>query len=382
MDGIWYYAIAFIVIWLIAFIFKNSIERFGIEVNFPVIMWKTKRLRGFINKIANLAPRFWKMYMNLGIAVSVICMAFMLVSLIYSLNMIMDSPAVSLIIPGVEVPGSPIFIPFFYGFVALATVLIVHEFSHGILARVENINIKSIGLLLFIILPGAFVEPDESEMNECSRPSKLRVYAAGSIANFSLAAIAMVLMIVCSSIIVPAVFNEEGIEINRVVSDSPADGYLKEGMIIQSINDYEINNSDSYVNAVSTLKPNSIINIGTNQGNFSLKGSVNPNNQSLGYIGIQSQSHYSLNQYFDNQIYSPLLWVLIQLPQLFMWIYFLNFAVGSFNLLPMKPLDGGYIFENLMSYIVSDTTLKYISTFLTALVAIIIIFSLIYGFFA
>ena len=70
-------------------------------------------------------------------------------------------------------------------------------------------------------------------------------------------------MIVCSSIIVPAVFNEEGIEINRVVSDSPADGYLKEGMIIQSINDYEINNSDSYVNAVSTLKPNSIINIGT-----------------------------------------------------------------------------------------------------------------------
>ena len=55
MDGIWYYAIAFIVIWLIAFIFKNSIERFGIEVNFPVIMWKTKRLRGFINKIANLA---------------------------------------------------------------------------------------------------------------------------------------------------------------------------------------------------------------------------------------------------------------------------------------------------------------------------------------
>ena len=56
--------------------------------------------------------------------------------------------------------------------------------------------------------------------------------------------------------------------------------------------------------------------------------------------------------------------------------------LGSFNLLPMKPLDGGYIFENLMSYIVSDTTLKYISTFLTALVAIIIIFSLIYGFFA
>ena len=41
---------------------------------------------------------------------------------------------VSIVIPGVEMPGSSIYIPFFYGLIALATVLIVHEFSHGFIA--------------------------------------------------------------------------------------------------------------------------------------------------------------------------------------------------------------------------------------------------------
>ena len=75
----------------------------------------------------------------------------------YSLKTLMDAPTVSLVVPGVEVPGSPIFIPLLAGLIAIATVLIVHEFSHGILSRVEKININSIGLLLFAIIPGAFV---------------------------------------------------------------------------------------------------------------------------------------------------------------------------------------------------------------------------------
>lgn len=379
MNGIWYYAIAFVIIWVIAIVFKKHLEKVGVEVGFPTLMWKTKRLRGFIDKIANLSPRFWKGYMNIGIGVSVVCLVIMFVTLVYSLTMIMDTPSVSLIVPGVDVPGSPIFIPFFYGFVGLATVLVVHEFSHGILARVEKINIKSIGLLLFLILPGAFVEPDEEELNQLSRPSKLRIYAAGSIGNLSLAAIAIILMTICSSCVVPALFHEDGVGIERIVSDSPADSYLKSGMILHSINNCTITDSQSYVAAVSSLKPNSMVSVCTDQGNFSFKGSVNPKNNSLGYMGVQAQIRYALNSGWDNQFFSPLLGFIIQLPQLFMWIAFLNLAIGTFNLLPMKPLDGGYIFENLMSYVMSERILKFLSTFLTALVAIIIVFSLVYG---
>ena len=380
MNGIWYYAIAFVIIWVVAIVFKKYLEGYGVEVTFPVLMWKTQRLRGFIDKIANLSKRFWKWFMNIGIVVSVIFMVIMAITLVYSLTMITTTPSVSLLLPGVDVPGSPIFIPFFYGFVALATVIIVHEFSHGILARVENVSLKSIGLLLFAILPGAFVEPDEEDMENISKPGKLRIYAAGSMGNLSLAAIALVLMMVCSAFIVPACFHEDGIEIDRIVSGSPAEGYLKSGMIIKSINNHSVTDSESYVNSVSYLKPNSIVTVGTDQGNIEFKGSVNPNNKSLGYMGVQAQKHYSLNDGFDNQPYSPLMWILIQLPQLFMWIALLNFAVGTFNLLPMKPLDGGHIFETLLSYVCSDMILKAIVTFVSYLMAMIIIISLVYSF--
>ena len=96
--------------------------------------------------------------MNVGIIISFIAMFFITYSLIQSLSTLIEAPAVSIVLPGVEMPGSTIYVPLGYGLISLATVLIVHEFSHGILSRVEKINIKSVGLLLFTILPGAFVE--------------------------------------------------------------------------------------------------------------------------------------------------------------------------------------------------------------------------------
>ena len=173
MNAIWYYVIAFVLIWIVALVFKKQLTERNVEVNFPVLMWKTQRLRGFIDRIAKRSPRFWRWYMNVGIVVCFGFMIFMTVALFYSLQFIASSPAVGLVIPGVDVPGSPIFVPFVYGIVGLATVLVVHEFSHGILARVENVSIKSIGLLLFAIIPGAFVEPDDEEIETISRAGQM-----------------------------------------------------------------------------------------------------------------------------------------------------------------------------------------------------------------
>ena len=105
--------------------------------------------------MANLSPRFWKWFMNVGIVISYIAMIYITWTLLSSLSSMLYAPSVSLVIPGVELPGSSIYVPLGYGLVALATVLIVHEFSHGILAVAEKINVKSVGLMLFAILPGA-----------------------------------------------------------------------------------------------------------------------------------------------------------------------------------------------------------------------------------
>ena len=379
MNGIWYYVIAFILIWVIAIVFKDYLTDHGVEVNFPLLMWKTQRLRGFIDRLANRAPRFWRWYMNAGIVISAGFMILMAGALVYSLKTLMDAPTVSLVVPGVEVPGSPIFIPLLSGLIALATVLIVHEFSHGILARVEKIGLKSIGLLLFAILPGAFVEPDDEELNELSRPAKMRIYVAGSMANLTLAAIALVFMLIISSFIMPVVFEEDGVEITRLTEGGNAINYLSEGMLIKGINNLTVNDSASYQEAITTLRPNKTVNIQTNQGDYSFQLKTNPMNKSLGFMGIQVQSHNVIAEPYDNQFYSPLLWILMPLSDLLFWIYFLNFAIGTFNLLPMKPLDGGYLFENLLSYIMPEVAYKPIVTFMSFFMGIIIVVSLVVG---
>ena len=375
MNGIYYYLIAFAVIWILSAVFHDRLEKHGFEINFPVIMWKTQRLRGLISRISNFSPTFWRWYMNVGIVVAFGAMAFITWTLVSSLPSVFEAPAVSIVIPGVEMPGSSIYIPFFYGLIALATVLVVHEFSHGIQSVGEKISIKSIGLLLFAIIPGAFVESDEDELKEAKRSSRLRVYAAGSIANITLAVIALLLVSLISAGI-PTFFAEDGIVIDRIVSDSPSDGVLKEGMVLEAIDNHQITNSSDYLDVVSHYSPGDNVSVKTNQGSYTLTLDKNPNNDSRGYFGIQANKHFKL----INNSMGPIPWILFELLELFQWVAMLNLGIGLFNLLPLKPLDGGYMLEILLSYKLSENIYKPIVNALSVVMAMIIIFSIVAGF--
>ena len=313
--------------------------------------------------------------MNVGIVVAFGAMAFITWTLVSSLPSVFETPAVSIVIPGVEMPGSSIYIPFFYGIIGLATVLIVHEFSHGIQSVGEKISIKSIGLLLFAIIPGAFVEPDEDELKAAKRSSRLRVYAAGSIANITLAIIALLLVSLISAGI-PAFFAEDGIAIDRIVSDSPSDGVLKEGMVLEAIDNHQITNSSDYLDVVSHYSPGDNVSVKTDQGSYKLTLDKNPNNESRGYFGIQANKHFKL----INNSLGPIPWILFELLELFQWVAMLNLGIGLFNLLPLKPLDGGYMLEILLSYKLSENIYKPIVNALSVVMAMIIVFSIVASF--
>lgn len=380
MNGIYYYLIAFIVIWILAFGLKNKLTNHGFEIQFPLIMWRTEKFKNFIKRMANLSPKFWKWFMNIGIVISYIAMIYITWTLVSSLSSMLETPSVSLVIPGVEMPGSSIYVPLGYGLIALATVLVVHEFSHGILAIVEKINVKSVGLMLFAILPGAFMEPDEEEMKEAKKFSKLRIYAAGSMANITLAVIALLIVSAVGSYVIPSTFEEDGIEVDRLVGDSPASKVLKEGMIIESIDNHKVHDSNSYVNAVNNLKPGQNITIGTNEGDYSIILDKNPNNESKGYMGIQAAKHYELNDGVASIYGDTLPWIWFGVLELFQWICILNLGIGLFNLLPLKPLDGGHMFETLLSYKLPKYFYKPIVNSLSLILGMIIIFSIVYGF--
>lgn len=403
MNAIWYYIIGFTIIWIITIAFKDQLEKYGVFTYFPVILWKTKRFKGFIEKIANISPRFWKFYMNIGVVVAFISMIAMFVFMIYSVLQIGEYSSVSLVIPGVEVPGSPIFIPFIYGILALITVLIVHEFSHGILFVVEGIDLKSVGLALFAILPGAFAEPDEEDMEKAKKISRTRTYAAGSVANIVLAIVALLCINCIAGSIIPNTFEESGVRITNVIGGTPSDGILTEGMLIKEVNGTEIKDSKTYLYSISNIKPNSNLSIKTDKGSYVIKTATNPNNKTRGYLGISTQKEL-LVKYDVSKVYGddlPFIWIYLR--ELFNWIFILNLSVGLFNLLPMKPLDGGHMFYELLTVKysklksknrtvqffykllspleLSDKNAVLISTFFTWFFALLIIMSLLFGMF-
>ncbi|MCD6382887.1 MAG: site-2 protease family protein, partial [Thermoplasmata archaeon] len=157
---------------------KGKLKRWGSLYLF-ILLLKTKRGRKLIDRIAS-KRRFWRGFGYVSIVLSYLSMILMFFMLILSAYLTITakvkptSPSRMLVLPGIN----PI-IPFWYGIFALILAVVIHEFSHGIQARVDKVKIKSLGVVLAIIPIGAFVEPDEEEVKALPRKARMRMFAAG-----------------------------------------------------------------------------------------------------------------------------------------------------------------------------------------------------------
>lgn len=75
-------------------------------------------------------------------------------------------------------------------------------------------------------------------------------------------------------------------------------------------------------------------------------------------MGIRSKAHTIVAPEARNKYGTFLPWLLTELREFFYLVFLLNFAVGTFNLLPMKPLDGGLILEEIIGYRIRDDRRK------------------------
>src|SRR5207248_11397432 len=92
------------------------------------------------------------------------------------------------------IPGVNPIIPIGYGIVAIVLALIIHEGSHGVISYASKMRVKSLGLLFFVVPVGAFVEPDEEDLERSTTRAKNRVFAAGPTSNIVLAVVAGTLL--------------------------------------------------------------------------------------------------------------------------------------------------------------------------------------------
>ncbi len=294
------------VLFLIAFLWKDreNIERHGL-----LFLRRTKKGIELIKRIAERFSGFFKVWSTVGVYLSLVVTVFGFLFLLHSVvNTLFQAglePAVGLVLPTVsETPSmSPgvFFIPFWYWIIGVASVMVVHEMSHGIVGVNEGFNIKSVGWLLLAILPGAFVEPEGEEMlpekkqeedgeeesstnpwGEGPALSKLRVLAAGSWSNLCFALLIVVLLFSITTAEtgqreIIGMYEHNGVRISTVANNSPAQEQgLEEGMVIQSIGGQEVRHSRDFQQATSGITPNQTLEISGkfNSSDFSINGTA------------------------------------------------------------------------------------------------------------
>ncbi|WP_256402681.1 site-2 protease family protein [Halorubrum salinum] len=197
----------------------------SIRVSGPILTLRTLRGRIFLDRLAR-PKRLWRAVANLGLGGALVAMVGSFVLIINSARTTLDTaqpaaiqqPQNFLIIPGVNE-----FLPLSVApeiVAGLAIAMVVHEGAHGLLCRVEGIDIESMGLVFFALLPvGAFVEPDEEATQEASRGARARMFAAGVTANTVVTILAFALLF---GPVVGAVSPAPGYAVGEVNPGSPA----------------------------------------------------------------------------------------------------------------------------------------------------------------
>ena len=324
-------------------------HRSKIEIKYYLLYrWRTKRFRNFIDSVAQLSPRFWKFMGTIGIFLCVLAMIFGIFSVLEQDYKILSGeikqPAAQLVFPTLakegSVDGGIIYIPFWFWFFTIAAILIPHEFMHGVIARAQKIKLKSVGLLLFAIFPGAFVEPVDAQVNRAPLKEKLRIFAAGSFANFLTA---IIFFLISAFLIWPAVTNPAiEMKIVNVTEGSPAQlASLQPNMTITEVNGKQI--SPTYLEyaqggaffseEVGKIKEGDIISLKADGKEFVVK----PNfEKGKPRVGVFFEAPEVFRAGSAN---------LRSVGALFQMIWLFAFAVGIFNILPIFPLDGGLMFK-------------------------------------
>jgi len=234
------------------------------------------------------------------------------------------APGATFLLPGIN-------LPLFEGIVALAVLLVVHEVSHGILARVGNVKLKSSGIVLFGILPmGAFIDPEEKELQKKERTIQYRVLVAGSTGNFVVAVFGFALLAVFLS--VQGNFQDDIVRISGIYAQ-PALGNLTVGSTLLEVNGVKLHGIAQYYNISANWQPNQTVALLTSNG----ARTITTNGE--GKLGFFLEQPYRAGFLWLGPLYNIIALVFV-----------LNFLVGSVNLLPLPMFDG----HRIVSLAVND----------------------------
>lgn len=311
IESYWKILLIFAVYWQSILILKQYgiLKRFNIDNHGPLLMIRTTKGQKFLDRVASVKG-FWRVFGDAGIPLMLLGMFLMFALIIFSDIMMVTSlyeqtmPAPSeihelrniFLIPGINQ-----FIPVVWGIIGLIVTLVVHEFSHAIMSKAEDIRVKSMGLILVLIPIGGFAEPDEeqlfgirdkdkdkgrengatSDQKTATRRQRIRILTAGVMANFVTAFVAFVLFFIVIGSIAPV----SNVVITDVVPGSPADDIGLTGMtVITHINDKKIENGSVFHTHIASLPVGEVFRMGIKKDGKTSEVLLKPDIEKSGII--------------------------------------------------------------------------------------------------
>ena len=379
---------------------KNS----NFEFRFPLIILKTQKGQSLLEKLSRF--RFISILSWISLILMPIFSLLAVSILLLTASLYLSFPEVreiaretgpqgALLIPGINP-----YLPIIYGWIAIFIGLVIHELSHGVIARAVDIPVRSSGIMFFLFLPiGAFVEVDDAKLDSVSFKKSGRIIAAGAGSNIVVGLMALILLVGVVNTMEPVA---DGIPVSKIVVDSPANmAGLLPGDIITHLNGIPVDDSNVFSQNFNNLSPGDEIILKVQrqsvQYDYPIILSSRPENPEEPFIGIMRPSidiNDSLHRYQNGISFSTDLLVYFSFPSgdsysipfstsmqnfytsslgnqyivfsnLLFWIWFINFNLGIFNSLPLGPLDGGQAFKRGLKSVagnkLSQNNINYIS---------------------
>ena len=334
------------ILFIIVLISILWLDRKNLKLKGFVLMRKTQKGKIFIDKVAKKYKPFWNFLSFFSVVVSIIVVflsSFFLINNSFAIFNGSVSEGVKLVLPwpsseAVSTPGV-LGVPWYFWIIGILSVVVPHEFMHGVMCRIDKIKIKSMGFILFLFIPGAFVEPDEKQLKKASRKTKLKVYSIGSFSNFVLA----IIFSIVSLIILSIFYSSSGILPSGYIEGYPISESNISGAITE-INGIPINSIEKLSSTLDKIPPNTKIQLQTTTGQYEITTAKHPE-LDKSFIGVQGPfiEYMQVSENYKNQSL-----IIEFIKELLFWIVILNFGIGLVNLLPIKPLDGGLFFEELV----------------------------------
>jgi membrane-associated protease RseP (regulator of RpoE activity) len=363
--------ILLLVFFLLIYLFYSK-NKSKFEVQGKIFfLYRTKWGLKLMNKISSRFPRFQKFISHIGIYVGfagMIMISYLIIQGTTKLIMAPKSqPALAPVLPGIEIaPGLPV-LSFMHWVIVIFIVALIHEFSHGIVARLHKVKLKSSGFAFLGPIPAAFVEPDEKQVAKKSRKAQLSILAAGPFSNIITAFVFFLIILFVFVPIQSSMAQPSGLYIVSTEQNYPANlsGLPSESTIV-GINGNSLLSSQDFLNFISTNNKTFIIN--TDKGNFT----VTPTLENGRYvIGIHTIQLTEYNKNISKILVSTFIWLF----ELFNWLWIISLGIGLFNLLPLGPVDGGRMLLVGLTYITKSerkakNIWKYVSFFIVSLIVI------------